>query len=73
MTANLSRLVPPLEFGGRPLSQQWISDELMQETMRVWSKAYGRPITQEEAIEILTNVKQYADVLYRAELEMRRK
>ena len=37
----------------RPLSTQWLSDEQIAETRRVWSKAYGRVISDEEAIEIL--------------------
>lgn len=51
---------------GRPLSMAWISDELLAETQRVWSKAYGRPIGEEEAVEILTNVKHLAQALMKA-------
>ncbi|MBI5725937.1 MAG: hypothetical protein HZA50_18400 [Planctomycetes bacterium] len=32
-----------------------------QATRRVWSKRYGRPITPEEAVEILVNVKKVAE------------
>jgi hypothetical protein len=42
---------------------EWISDELLQDTIEVWSKAYGRPITAEEAIEILGNVKHLASAI----------
>ncbi len=47
----------------RPLSLAWISDELLEETRRVWSKAYGRVLSAEEAVEILMNVKAVAEVL----------
>jgi hypothetical protein len=45
------------------LSGAWITDELLAETRRVWSKAYGRVITEAEALEILTNVKRLAEVV----------
>ena len=56
----------PNQAPGRPLSIAWISDELLAKTRRVWSTAYGRPISTEEAVEILTNVKRLAEVLVKA-------
>lgn len=56
----------------RPLSQQWLSDERIAEARRVWSKAYGRVISDDEAIEILTNVRRLAEILLRAEEEKRK-
>jgi hypothetical protein len=53
----------------RPLSTQWLSDERIAETRRVWSKAYGRVISDDEAVEILMNVRRLAEVLLRAEEE----
>jgi hypothetical protein len=53
----------------RPLSTQWLSDEQIAEARRVWSKAYGRVISEDEAIEILMNVRRLAEVLLRAEGE----
>ena len=53
----------------RPLSMQWLSDERIAEARRVWSKAYGRVICEDEAIEILMNVRRLAEVLLRAEEE----
>jgi hypothetical protein len=53
----------------RPLSEAWIPDGLIAETRRVWSPIYGREISDDEAIEILTNVKRLAEVLLRAEGE----
>ncbi|MEX2170020.1 MAG: hypothetical protein WD851_11980 [Pirellulales bacterium] len=57
----------PGSFAARPLSTQWLSDERIDEARRVWSKAYGRVISEEEAIEILTNVRRLAELLVRAE------
>jgi hypothetical protein len=53
----------------RPLSTQWLSDEQIAEARRVWSKAYGRVISEDEAIEIVMNVRRLAEVLLRAEGE----
>ncbi len=53
----------------RPVSMQWLSDERIAETRRVWSKAYGRVISEDEAVEILTNVRRLAEVLLRIEEE----
>ena len=34
-----------------------MSDELVADTRRVWSKAYGRVISDEEAVEILLQLR----------------
>jgi hypothetical protein len=44
----------------------WITDELLADTRRVWSKTYGRVIADEEAIEILMNVRRFAETMLRA-------
>jgi len=46
-----------------------MSVERVAETRRVWSMAYGRVISEDEAVEILTNVRRLAEVLLRAEEE----
>lgn len=51
-----------------PLSAPWITEELLDETCRVWSKAAGRPITDDEAVEILLNVRNLAYALIRAKM-----
>ena len=56
----------------RPLSTQWLSEERIAEARRVWSKVYGRVLSDDEAIEILMNVRRLADVLLRAEEEKRK-
>lgn len=47
----------------RPLSLGWVSDELIAETQRLWSARYERDISAEEAVEILQNVKRFAEML----------
>ena len=49
-----------------------MSDELIADTRRVWSAEYGRVISEEEAVEILSNVRRLADVLVRAQREGRK-
>lgn len=44
----------------RPLSAQWITDELLAETRRVWSWHLRRVVTDDEAIEMLMNVRNAA-------------
>ncbi len=41
----------------------WISDRLLARTIDVWSRAYDRPVTPQEAMEILMNVKRFAELL----------
>ena len=41
----------------RPLSTRWMSDELIAYTQRVWSTYLGQPVTETEAVEMLTNVR----------------
>ena len=47
----------------RAMSMEWISDELIRDTQRVWSPRYGRDLSEEEAVEILMNVKRLAEAL----------
>jgi len=61
------------ETAARPLSMAWISDELLAETIEVWSEAYGRPVGEEEAVEILMNVKRLGEVMVNAIREMNEK
>lgn len=46
-----------------PLSARWITPELLHRTQQVWTRAYGRPIAPDEAVEILTNVRHLAELL----------
>lgn len=47
----------------RPLSLSWISDEMIEDTQQLWSRRYGRNISTDEAVEILQNVKRFAEML----------
>jgi len=49
--------------GGRPLALAWVTDELIDEHQRVWSRMYGRVITKEEAVEIIMNIKRFAEAV----------
>lgn len=51
----------------RPLSTRWMSDELIAQTQRVWSAYLGQPVTEAEAVEMLTNVRNVALALAAAE------
>ena len=54
----------------RPVSMAWIPDKLLAKTIDVWSVNYGRPISEDEAVEILMNVKRLAEVLLEARKEV---
>jgi len=72
--AETTGLVAPPEQGcppadaipRRPPGAAWITDEAVEDTRRVWSPYYGRELTENEAVEILMNVKNLADVLVQA-------
>jgi hypothetical protein len=53
----------PVEAGGRPVALAWITDELIEKHRRVWSRMYGRVITEAEAIEIIMNIKRFAEAI----------
>ena len=55
----------------RPSALQWLTDDRVTEAQRVWSRAYGRIISEDEAIEILMNVRRLAEVLFHPEEEQR--
>lgn len=56
----------PSSEPARTLATAWISDQLLDYTRRVWSKACGRIISAEEAVEILMNVRRLAEVILKA-------
>ena len=47
----------------RPMSLDWISDDLIRDTQKVWAKVTGKPVSTDDAIEMLTNVRRLAEVL----------
>lgn len=67
---NMTGLPAPIEPGQeeesvpeRPLSLSWISDEMINDTQRLWSKRYGRELSTDESVEILQNIKRFAEML----------
>ena len=74
---DITGLSPPDEPGlcdpqvpvRRPLSLAWVSDEAIAETRRLWSARYGREVSDDEAIEILRNVKRFAEMLLERNVE----
>lgn len=53
----------------RPLAEAWISDDLLMEAIAVWSRLYRRKVSEEEAVEMLMNVKRAGEVIYRVARE----
>lgn len=51
----------------RPASLDWITDDLVAETRRVWSAYLGRVLGEEEAIEMLVNVRTAAQAIMTAD------
>ncbi len=49
-----------------PLSAGWITEDLLRETRQVFTNAYGRVVTAEEAVEILMNIRRLACALIKA-------
>lgn len=40
-----------------------VKKEFLTETQRVWSRLYGRPVSEAEALEIICNVNAFYGVL----------
>lgn len=51
----------------RPLSERWMTIELLVYTRWVWSDGYERDLTDEDAVEILVNVREYSVVMLKAQ------
>ncbi len=78
IAADMPRLSGPVELsvtdrfgpaGERPMATAWVSDQLLARTVDVWSRDYGRPVTTQEAMEILNNVKRFGELFIRAKEE----
>ena len=44
-----------------PAGGSWITQELIDDTIRVWSPAYDHRLNDTDAVEILVNVGRWAD------------
>ncbi len=53
----------PEAGSARPLSLAWITDDLLSHTRDVWSRHLGRAVSEDEAIDMLLNVKRLAETL----------
>ena len=63
MTNPLQTIVAPQNVpSGLPA---WISTGLIEQTQRVWGRFYGRPLSIDEAVEILTSTGRLLDALAR--------
>lgn len=64
-----ARFAPETEAPSRTLaaSLDWITDDLIETTRRLWSSACGRELTDKEVIQILQNIRRLANVLLEAE------
>jgi hypothetical protein len=51
--------------GVPPGAPSWITPDLIADTLRVWQPYYRTPLTAEDALEMIMNVGQLFDVLYR--------
>ena len=40
-----------------------MTDEMIEETRQLWSQRYERDLSTEEAVEILQNIKRFAEML----------
>jgi hypothetical protein len=44
-----------------PGSPDWVTPERVRETLRFWQPRYGGTLTPKDAVEILVNVRRWAD------------
>jgi hypothetical protein len=45
----------------------WISETLIEATLRIWQPFYAQPLTREDAIEMITTVGRLFSVLSRGD------
>ena len=51
-------------FAVPPGAPKWITQEEIEDTLRVWQPRYKQLLTADDALEILINVRNLLDVLY---------
>jgi len=73
IAADMPGLSPAVELSvtdrESPTTIGWVSDRLLARTSDGWSRAYERPVATQEAMEILMNVKRFAELLVRTKEE----
>lgn len=61
---------PEADWEPRPsLEAEWITEDLIARTRKVWSDYLGRDVPPEEATEMLLNVHMIADTFRQAAIE----
>jgi hypothetical protein len=60
-----STVAAPVVERAPPARPLWIDDHMIVFTRRVWSKRLGRPVPEDEAVEILVNVQRFGEALFR--------
>jgi hypothetical protein len=50
--------LPPEDQNEQQARPSWVTDELLEKTVKVWSRVSGRLVTREEAMAILLNVSR---------------
>jgi hypothetical protein len=56
---------PSGRFRVRPPGSEWITDDMIEDTRRHWSPRYGYELSDDEAVEILMNIKRFGELLIR--------
>jgi len=56
-------VLPPEETKVEALPPAWVTEELIEKTVRVWSRIHGRTISGVEAMEILAGVGRLVEIL----------
>jgi len=74
-SSELTGLSAPHEEHGQafqpPKAAGWMSQELVEQTRQLWSRIYGRILSEQDAIEILTTVHRLAEVVLAAQQQRR--
>jgi hypothetical protein len=63
-TKNRRCRLPPEDQNEEQARPSWMTDELLEKTVKVWSKINGRAISDVEALEILVNAGRLMDKIY---------
>lgn len=59
-------MLPPEETKVEELRPAWVSDELLEKTVRVWTRLMGKPISIADALEILRRTGSLIDAIKNA-------
>lgn len=51
-----------------PMCPSWITEEMIEETQRVWGPFYDQPITRDEAIDMMTTIARLGKLILNEEI-----